>query len=79
MTLTLTLTPTPTRTPTVFIIQEQGQIRQQKRLDYFASCLTPYLYSGDSKIQNIMIGTYNNSIQIYNDVSLIWVWTGVRG
>uniref|UniRef100_A0A7S1IUQ3 PTHB1 N-terminal domain-containing protein n=2 Tax=Eutreptiella gymnastica TaxID=73025 RepID=A0A7S1IUQ3_9EUGL len=57
---------------TVFIIKEQGQIRQQKRLDYFASCLTPYLYSGDSKVQNVMIGTYNNSIQIYNDVSLIW-------
>ena len=47
-------------------------IRQQKRLDYFCACLTPYTWNQESKIQNIMIGTHNNSIQIYNEQSLIW-------
>lgn len=57
---------------TLFCMKEQGAIKQQKRLDYFCSCLNPYVWSADSKAQNIMIGTHNNSIQIYNDTNLIW-------
>jgi Bardet-Biedl syndrome 9 protein len=57
---------------TLFCMKQEGVIRQQKRLDYFCACLTPYTWNQESKIQNIMIGTHNNSIQIYNEQSLIW-------
>eukprot|EP00998_Keelungia_sp_KM082_P012888 NODE_92_length_2703_cov_43.368401_g88_i0.p1 GENE.NODE_92_length_2703_cov_43.368401_g88_i0~~NODE_92_length_2703_cov_43.368401_g88_i0.p1 ORF type:complete len:885 (+),score=212.26 NODE_92_length_2703_cov_43.368401_g88_i0:82-2655(+) len=55
---------------TLFCVKEDGTIRSQKRLDYFPACLYPYqLPNGNT---NLIIGTHNNSLQIFADPNLAW-------
>eukprot|EP01006_Ploeotia_vitrea_P029213 TRINITY_DN61798_c0_g1_i1.p1 TRINITY_DN61798_c0_g1~~TRINITY_DN61798_c0_g1_i1.p1 ORF type:complete len:865 (-),score=120.59 TRINITY_DN61798_c0_g1_i1:1500-4094(-) len=60
----------------LYCIKEQGQIRMQKRLDYFSSCLTPFPIkkegNADAKQSHMIVGTYSNSIQIFSDTKLLW-------
>eukprot|EP01060_Flectonema_neradi_P000961 TRINITY_DN1056_c1_g1_i1.p1 TRINITY_DN1056_c1_g1~~TRINITY_DN1056_c1_g1_i1.p1 ORF type:complete len:845 (+),score=132.55 TRINITY_DN1056_c1_g1_i1:68-2602(+) len=56
---------------TLFILKESGEIRQQRRLDYFPSCMFPYVCN-PGKAQNLLVGTHSASIMIYNDQKLVW-------
>ncbi|KAJ9470991.1 Protein pthb1-like protein [Diplonema papillatum] len=56
----------------IYILKENGEIRQQRRLDYFPSTMLPYIWKTDDKVQNLIIGTHTASIMIYNDQKLIW-------
>jgi len=57
---------------TLFLLKEQGGIKQQKRLDYFSSCLCPYTLNSERKFQNLIVGTCNNSIHVFDDKALVW-------
>eukprot|EP01012_Entosiphon_sulcatum_P026014 TRINITY_DN3140_c0_g1_i1.p1 TRINITY_DN3140_c0_g1~~TRINITY_DN3140_c0_g1_i1.p1 ORF type:complete len:869 (-),score=169.44 TRINITY_DN3140_c0_g1_i1:72-2678(-) len=57
---------------TLFCISDQGTVTMQKRLDYFSACVLPYVVRPDTKLNNIIVGTYNHSLQVFSDVNLVW-------
>lgn len=59
---------------TLFTVKEQGTIRMQKRLDYNPSfaCVYDDGTEGGNGFQNMLVGTYQNSIMVYKDSRLAW-------
>lgn len=58
---------------TLFVIHHNGSIRMQKRLDYNPSCMHLYKVRDNSpSSDNLMIGTYQDSLSIYKDAQLVW-------
>lgn len=59
---------------TLFFIDENGAVKNQKLLEFHPACLTTYPIeeSKEPTAYNLVIGTFNNSIKIYKENQLIW-------
>lgn len=59
---------------TLFVIRDTGEIRAQKRLDFFPSCVYPYLLDGrhGDKVHNLLVGTHTAQLMVYSDQKLMW-------
>lgn len=56
----------------LFTIMESGKVRMQKRLDYDPSCAICYSPGEQGSNQNLIIGSFQNSLMIYSDTRLVW-------
>lgn len=61
---------------TLFALKENGTIRSQRRLDYHSSTLCSYPRPSASGAlsgsENLIIGTYENSLLVFSDATLVW-------
>eukprot|EP01002_Notosolenus_urceolatus_P008681 NODE_329_length_2224_cov_23.051494_g260_i0.p1 GENE.NODE_329_length_2224_cov_23.051494_g260_i0~~NODE_329_length_2224_cov_23.051494_g260_i0.p1 ORF type:complete len:663 (-),score=183.01 NODE_329_length_2224_cov_23.051494_g260_i0:73-2061(-) len=56
----------------LFFLKDSGRIATQRRLDFFPSCLAPYPFNAETRIDNLLVGTHNASIMVYSDTHLLW-------
>jgi Bardet-Biedl syndrome 9 protein len=56
---------------TLYFLKETGEIRFQKRLDFFPTYLCPYVCK-DNKYCNLVVGAHSGTLLVYNDTSLSW-------
>ena len=42
----------------IFIVDEEGKLKEKRKLNYFASCLYQNLHGGDFIVGNVLIGCY---------------------
>lgn len=45
----------------IFIVDEEGRLKDKSRLNFFASCLYQQLHGGDFIVGNVLIGCYEKS------------------
>eukprot|EP00760_Papus_ankaliazontas_P038287 PhM_4_TR9053/c0_g1_i1/m.60036/K19398/BBS9; Bardet-Biedl syndrome 9 protein len=57
---------------TLYFLKETGEIRAQKRLDFFPTFMCPFLAVQEGRFCNLLIGAASGTMLVYNDTSLVW-------
>eukprot|EP00741_Cyanophora_paradoxa_P025557 tig00000383_g24662.t1 len=56
----------------LYCVREQGQIRFQKRLDYFPSAIALYPCGDDPSQHSAVVANHNSMLMFYKEAQLIW-------
>jgi len=58
---------------TIFCLRDDGEMRWNRRVDYFPSCIHAYHPAGKSKKSaHILVGTHGRSLVVMNNDSVLW-------
>jgi len=57
---------------TLYFLKENGELRYQKRLDFFPTYLCPYVSRQEGKFCNLLVGAHSGTMLVYDDTHLVW-------
>ena len=56
---------------TLFVLNDYGRIKQQRRLEYMPVCMHLYT-TGDAGMKNILVGSSTGVVLVYRNLDLVW-------